>query len=81
MTNYNPEGNAKVAKIVYIAEAPSTQEMIEGRPLAGPSGRIFNSLLHQVGHADVYIDDRGLGFDGTFPNLDEIKEFKPWNKM
>ena len=32
-------------------------------------------------HADVYIDDRGLGFDGTFPNLDEIKEFKPWNKM
>ena len=71
MTNYNPEGNAKVAKIVYIAEAPSTQEMIEGRPLAGPSGRIFNSLLHQVGliRSNAYIT-----------NLFDVPVYKPWQK-
>lgn len=30
--------------------------------------------------AVIYIDDRGYRFCGMFPSLDEIDEFKPWNK-
>jgi hypothetical protein len=28
----------------------------------------------------IYLDDRGWQFTGTFPSLDEIEAFKPWNK-
>lgn len=30
--------------------------------------------------ARVYIDDRGWRFEGTFPSLEEIDAFEPWNK-
>lgn len=30
--------------------------------------------------AVMTIDDRALTFTGTWPTLDEIKSFKPWNK-
>lgn len=30
--------------------------------------------------AFLQIDDRALTFTGTFPNVEEIKNFKPWNK-
>ncbi len=26
------------------------------------------------------IDDRAMGFEGRFPNLDELAAFVPWNK-
>ena len=26
------------------------------------------------------VDDRAVTFTGTFPSLDEVKNFKPWNK-
>lgn len=29
----------------------------------------------------VYIDDRGWRFDGTFPSLDDVDLFTPWNKV
>jgi hypothetical protein len=28
----------------------------------------------------LYIDDRGLQFNGTFPSIEYIENFKPWNK-
>jgi hypothetical protein len=28
----------------------------------------------------VYIDDRGLRFEGKFPSFDEIRALKQWNK-
>ena len=28
----------------------------------------------------LYIDDRGFHFEGTFPDVEYIKSFKPWNK-
>ncbi len=30
--------------------------------------------------AIVYIDDRGWRFDGSFPSLDDIASFRPWNR-
>ncbi|UJR82040.1 Hypothetical protein I5071_41050 [Sandaracinus amylolyticus] len=30
--------------------------------------------------ARVYIDDRGWRFEGTFPKIEEIERFEPWNK-
>ncbi len=30
--------------------------------------------------AFVTIDDRAITFDGTFPDMDTLKNFKPWNK-
>jgi hypothetical protein len=29
----------------------------------------------------VTIDDRALTFTGKFPSLDELRKFKPWNKV
>jgi|SRR5689334_10617939 len=31
--------------------------------------------------AEVYIDDRGWRFEGTFPDLDVLENIKPWNKQ
>lgn len=42
-------------------------------------------LLHQLEFpldkppAHVYLDDRGWQFNGTFPTLDAIDAFQPWN--
>lgn len=30
--------------------------------------------------AHLTIDDRGLTFDGTWPTIEFIEAFKPWNK-
>lgn len=30
--------------------------------------------------AIVYLDDRGWRFDGTFPSLDDLAAFRPWNR-
>lgn len=46
---YGPEGDPVTAKIVFVGEAPSVQEMIIGRPFVGPAGRIFSECLEQAG--------------------------------
>lgn len=33
------------ARIAFVAEAPSYEEVEKGAPLVGPSGRVFNSML------------------------------------
>ena len=37
------------AKIAFVAEAPSDEEVERGIPLIGPSGRVFDSMLRTAG--------------------------------
>lgn len=43
-------------------------------------GVIKHLKWHAKPHAHLYIDDRAFHFKGTFPTLEEIKAFKPWNR-
>lgn len=40
---YIPED--RPVRISFVGEAPSTEELIKGQPLVGPSGRTFNAML------------------------------------
>jgi len=44
--------------------------------------RVFNSLSFPAEKpiAHLYIDDRGYCFQGTFPTVEEIEAFVPWNR-
>ena len=42
------------------------------------SVRIFVTSTKPQAH--VYLDDRGWRFEGTFPTLEEIEAFVPWNR-
>jgi len=55
------------AKIAFIAEAPSWDELDKGAPLVGPSGRVFNSLLRTANmeRSDFFI---GNVFDEKIPD-------------
>jgi DNA polymerase len=37
------------AKILFIAEAPAYNEMMQGRPLVGPAGKVFDECLNRAG--------------------------------
>jgi len=50
MTTPYSEGSPS-AKICFIGEAPANYEMLHQKPLVGPTGKIFDELLHQ---ADIY---------------------------
>lgn len=55
----------------YWEEMPEVAERVLSRlcfPLSKPK-------------AVVYIDDRGHRFDGTWPDVDDLLQFKPWNKQ
>lgn len=51
-------GEGKVpSKIMFIAQAPGRTEDIEGKALIGPSGKVFDDLMYQVGlqRDEIYI--------------------------
>lgn len=54
---YKPEGLIEDAEIVVVAEAPAREEMRLGRPLVGPSGKIFDAALQKAAilRTDCYI--------------------------
>lgn len=45
------------AKIMFVGEAPSDEEIIQGEPLVGPSGRVFSAILRTAGleRSEFYI--------------------------
>lgn len=56
-------------KIAFLGEAPSTDELLSGKPLVGPSGRIFNAMLRT---ANLRREDYWIGnvFDQKLPEND-----------
>jgi len=55
-------------RIAFVGEAPSYEEVEQGKPLVGPSGRVFNSLLQtaDIDRADcLYV---GNVFDEQLPD-------------
>ena len=55
--SYGPEGDPATAKIVFVGEAPSTQEILQGRPFVGPAGYVFAECLNKAGilRSECYI--------------------------
>lgn len=53
-------------KIAFLGEAPSTEELLEGKPLVGPSGKIFDAMLRtaNLDRADYWV---GNVFDQKIP--------------
>ncbi len=56
-------------KIAFLGEAPSTDEILGGKPLIGPSGRIFDALLRtaNLDRGDYWV---GNVFDQKLPDND-----------
>jgi uracil-DNA glycosylase len=57
------------ARIAFLGEAPSVEELEKGKPLVGPAGRIFNAMLRTAGlrREDYWI---GNVFDQKLPDND-----------
>lgn len=71
MTVYVPSQQplSSPCRIAFVGEAPSDEELDKGRPLVGPSGRIFNALLRTAGirREECWV---GNVFNEQLPNND-----------
>jgi len=61
------------AEIVFVGEAPSDEEVSQGRPLVGPAGRIFNAMLRTAG-----LDRAEFGVTNVFDEQLPGNSIKPW---
>ena len=77
------------ARVLFVSASPSVSEVIRGKPLVGPTGRVFNdSYLKEIGllrkdvritHAVPFhlVEDDGKD---RSPNLSEFEVWKSWIK-
>lgn len=62
----------------HVANAMRVWLLAHGCPRYVAEALIFT---HEKPHADVYLDDRAMRFEGTFPTREEIAAASvPWNK-
>lgn len=77
------------AEIVFVGEQPGDQEDIQGRPFVGPAGKVFDSVLDEVGiaRARVYLtnavkhfkfEPRGKRRIHQKPNMGEVRHCRWW---
>lgn len=54
----------------------------KGADAVAEANRVRNNVEYPIEKppAVVTIDDRALTFDGTWPSMKELLDFKPWNK-
>lgn len=46
-----------------------------------PEDKLYRiEIVSEKPIAILYIDDRGFCFTGTFPSIEQIQNFKPWNR-
>lgn len=55
--NAVPGEGSKIARVVFVGEAPGEQEDVQGRPFVGAAGKLLTELLASVGlrREEVYI--------------------------
>ncbi len=82
------EGGSE-ARVVFVGEQPGDKEDIEGRPFVGPAGRLFDSILEEVGidRKKTYVTNavkhfkftpRGKRRIHSKPNAGEISACRWW---
>lgn len=75
------EGSAR-AKIVFIGEAPGSNEDREGRPFIGRSGKLLTTCLEEIGlkREDVYITNivKRRPPENRDPLPEEIEAYRPY---
>lgn len=59
-------------RLAFIGEAPSDDEVDQGKPLVGPSGRVFNALLRSAGLTRTEYLVTNL-FDEEVPNDEAVQ--------
>ncbi len=62
-------------RIAFLAEAPSTEELIAGKPLVGPSGRIFNAILRT---AELNREDPSFWIGNVFDQKIPKNDIAEW---
>lgn len=55
--NAVPGEDSKLAKVMFVGEAPGEQEDVQGRPFVGAAGKLLTELLASIGlrREEVYI--------------------------
>jgi uracil-DNA glycosylase len=82
------EGPAN-AEVMMVGEQPGDREDIEGRPFAGPAGRVLDTALERAGidRKRVYMTNvvkhfkwrpRGKRRIHQKPNMEEVNACRPW---
>jgi uracil-DNA glycosylase family 4 len=70
------------ARVVLVGEAPGAREDATGRPFAGASGRLLDTLLEQAGltRREVYITNvvKARPPKNRDPRADEVAHYRPW---
>ena len=77
------------ARMVFVGEQPGDEEDLAGKPFVGPSGRLLNDVLDEVGidRSLVYVtnavkhfkfEPRGKRRIHAKPNAREMAACKPW---
>ena len=71
-------GDPHHAKLIYIAQNPGSEEVKEGIPLVGPSGRVFNRQLAEAGirRSELFITNvvKCLTPGNRIPTDEEIRK-------
>jgi uracil-DNA glycosylase family 4 len=69
------------ARLMLVGAAPGKQDAVQGRPLAGPSGKILDSLLESIclRRRDVYITNIVKDYSPRrTPTMQEVEVYTPF---
>jgi len=81
----------KNARVMFVGEQPGDQEDLAGKPFVGPSGKMLDSILENVGidRGEVYVtnavkhfkfEQRGKRRIHSKPSARQVAACKPWLK-
>jgi len=74
-------GDKKGAWIMLVGEAPGAEEEEAGKPFVGPSGKLIDEALYELGwdRSDLYITNavKVRPPENRPPTLDEVESWKP----